>query len=839
MNSRLNMPARVTVFAVLTLLVIAAALTLPKLTSGPVFAQLTPPAAPTGLTAAAVGTQTVELTWTAPAGVTVTGYAIQRSTETPVKWVDVTANTGNKNLYYSDTHSSLAGKSVVYRVAAINSIGTGIYTAASTPAVTLPVAGTQPGAPTGLKATESPTTAGSISLSWSAPSQGENAIDAYNVQWSATGEHTWEDIGTQPSGTGTTATDTVPAGTTRYYRVAAENTTTPNDGRGPYSDSVSVMTRPAGVPAAPTAAPTVYVVGTQTVELTWTTSADATVTGYKIERSTDGGTTWAVVSANTGNKNLYYSDTHSSLAGKSVVYRVAAINSVGVGDNTASSASAVLPKAGAQPGAPTGLRVTGTGPTTVRLDWTAPSSPGETPIDGYVVQSSANGEHTWANIGIQPSGTDPTTTDTVAQGTTKYYRVAATNTTPPLRGPYSAVRRSPTAGVPVAPTAAPGTYVVGTQTVELTWTAPEGVSVTGYKIQRSTDAGTTWVDVVANTGNDNEYYSDTHSSLAGKSVVYQVAAINSVGVGVYSAASTAVTLPVAGTQPGMPRGFKATESLITAGTISLSWDAPSSQGASPIAGYVVQWSANGEHTWADIGTQPSATNTTATDTAVPAGATRHYRVAANNSATPPRGPYSDSVSVTTRPAGVPTAPATLTAYVVGTQTVELTWVLATDAGTITGTGYRIERSTDGGTTWVVVSDNTENKNLYYSDTHSSLAGKSVSYRVAGINSFGMGSYAELAAAATLPKAGTQPGAPTGLTLTQTGFTTVRLDWTAPSSSGSTAIDGYVVQSSANGEHTWTNITAQPSGTATTTTDTVDQGATKYYRVAATNTTPPP
>ena len=91
---------------ILAALVVALAALL--LTTRSVGAQATPPVAPDAApTAVAVGLQTVELSWNAPAG-TIVGYKIQRSTSTPVKWVDVTANTGNDKRYYSDTHSSLA-----------------------------------------------------------------------------------------------------------------------------------------------------------------------------------------------------------------------------------------------------------------------------------------------------------------------------------------------------------------------------------------------------------------------------------------------------------------------------------------------------------------------------------------------------------------------------------------------------------------------------------------------------------------------------------------------------------------------------------------------------------
>ncbi len=813
------------------------------LTTQPVGAQLTPPLAPTSATfvdgtdVVAVGTQTVELNWTAPAG-TILGYKIDRSTDTGTTWVVANANTRNDNAYYSDTHSSLAGKSVRYRVAAINSAGMGPYLVQTSGDETLPKVSREPGVPRALKAAVSPTTVGSVVLSWDAPlSQGESAITAYIAQWSADGEHPWAVITT--SGTGTTVTDTgVSAGTTRYYRVAATNT----QGDGPYSASVSATARPVGVPEKPTGltdATGVVAVGTQTVELNWTAPA-GTILGYKIDRSTDAGATWVVANADTGNDNAYYSDTHSSLAGKSVRYRVAAINSVGMGPYLVQIlADVALPKAGTQPGAPTGLTVTGTNAGTVTLSWNAPS--GGASATGYVAQWSADGEHPWAAVSGTVSGT--TVTDDIPAGATRYYRVAATNADG--TGPYSAVSRGVTAGVPEAPTGLTDGAVVavGTQTVELNWMAPAG-TIVGYKIDRSTDAGTTWVVANANTGNKNVYYSDTHSSLAGKSVRYRVAAINSIGVGPYLVqTATDVALPKAGTEPGAPTGLTVTVSPAPNTTtptntdVNLSWSAPS-QGQSLISAYIVQWSADGEHPWATsditLGTPGNSTTATAT---IPAGATRYYRVAATN--TQGNGPYSAVVSVTARPVGVPAVPTDdgTTAFsdgsavvAVGTQTVEFFWVAP--AGTILG--YKIDRSTDAGATWVVASDNTGNKKAYYSDTHSSLAGKSVRYRVAAINSVGMGPYLiQTAGDEALPKAGTQPDAPTGLTIVPQNFTSVVLFWDAPSQGGS-AITGYVAQWSADGEHPWTVVSTPAVAAATTASDAVTAGTTRYYRVAATN-----
>ena len=96
----------------------------------------------------------------------------------------------------------------------------------------------------------------------------------------------------------------------------------------------------AEVPGAPTglsAAPN----GTTGIDLSWTAPADnggSAITGYKIEVSTDGGASWTVLVANTGNTDTTYA--HSGLtAGSTRHYRVSAINTVGASaaSNTANA----------------------------------------------------------------------------------------------------------------------------------------------------------------------------------------------------------------------------------------------------------------------------------------------------------------------------------------------------------------------------------------------------------------------------------------------------------------------------------------------------------------------
>jgi hypothetical protein len=89
------------------------------------------PVGPTGLTLAAHASlpwSKMELSWTAGSanGSAITGYKIQRKTGSGGTYADVTANTGNTNVTYTDTGLT-EDTTYYYRVAGINVAGTGSY----------------------------------------------------------------------------------------------------------------------------------------------------------------------------------------------------------------------------------------------------------------------------------------------------------------------------------------------------------------------------------------------------------------------------------------------------------------------------------------------------------------------------------------------------------------------------------------------------------------------------------------------------------------------------------------------------------------------------------------
>ena len=100
------------------------------------------------------------------------------------------------------------------------------------------------------------------------------------------------------------------------------------------------------------------------------------------------------------------------------------------------------------------------------------------------------------------------------------------------------------ADAPDKPTGLTATASGMTQ-IDLEWVAPAdngGAAISGYRIEVSADAGTTWTDLVANTGTTSVTYSHT-GLTAGTTRHYRVSAINTNGTGDASDAANATTVP--------------------------------------------------------------------------------------------------------------------------------------------------------------------------------------------------------------------------------------------------------------------------------------------------------
>ena len=844
------------------------------LATQPVFAQSSPPGAPTGLTATAVGTTTAELSWTAPSSGrdSVTGYKIEHSTDNGGLWtaagsVPDTEAAGTQNVdvsgvqtYYSVT--AVAGANL-YRVSAINAAGTG--DPSGRVSVTPPVDEAQPDAPTGVTATANGST--EINLSWTAGNAGASSITGYKIEYSKNNLLPWMDVGTTTVTTnddGTKYSDTgLDPDTTRHYRVSAMNVV----GRGPVSSTSETdnphmaTTTLAGVPAAPTSVMATAVGGTR-VELSWTAPNEgrAPITGYRIETSNNDGGTWTASVLNTeppdGDNTASGVQTHyavTAMVGKNL-YRVSAMNAIGMG-LVSDSASVTPPVDGAQPDAPTAVAARPDGTSEIEVTWTAGDA-GASSITGYKIEYSKNNLLPWMDIATVGNVLEYSNTG-LAPGTTRYYRVSAINSIG--RGPVSVTANGTDhmatttttrpSSVPGKPTGLTAT-AVGTTTAELSWTAPSSGrdSVTGYEIEHSTDNGGSWaaagsVPDTEAVGTQNvdvsgvqTYYSVT--AAAGVNL-YRVSAINVTGTGDPSTPPVSVTPPVDEAQPDAPTGVTATANGST--EINLSWTAGNA-GASSITGYKIEYSKNNLLPWMDVGTTTVTTNDDGTkysDTGLDPDTTRHYRVSAMSSAG--RGPVS-SISETDNPhmatttlAGVPAAPTSVMATAVGGTRVELSWT-APNEGRAPITGYRIETSNNDGGTWTASVLNTEppdgDNTASGVQTHyavTAVVGKNL-YRVSAMNAIGMGPVSD-SASVTPPVVGQEPAVPTAVAARPDGTSEIEVTWTA-GDAGASSITGYKIEYSKNNLLPWMDVATT---TATRYEDTgLDPNTTRYYRVSAIN-----
>ncbi|SMH71442.1 PQQ-dependent sugar dehydrogenase [Candidatus Nitrosotalea okcheonensis] len=399
------------------------------------------------------------------------------------------------------------------------------------------------------------------------------------------------------------------------------------------------------------------------------------------------------------------------------------------------------------------------------------------------------------------------------------------------------IKASGTVTIPGSPTSLTATAISSSQ-INLSWTAPSnngGSAITGYKIERSTDSGTTWSTIVANTASASTTYSD--SGLAASTVyTYRVSAINSVGTGSPSNTASATTSSgtttgsiilnsvktTSGTVSSLP--YQITLSNVNAGTgtnrlLVVGVEANNNNVASvtfggvPLTNKAASFANNDAEFW--YLTNPSGTGnivvTMAGSTSVVVGA---YSFSGVNQTTPiPTSMINHNIA-----AGSPTISIT-TQY-------PNSWVL--DSASIYG----------GTTLGSPTCTQQWNANIAgaitgaSSSTSQASAGSVIcSWTASGSGDMWDDAAIEIKASGTV----TIPGSPTSLTATTISSSQINLSWTAPSNNGGSAITGYKIERSTDSGTTWSTIVANTASASTTYSDSGLAASTVYtYRVSAIN-----
>jgi len=283
---------------------------------------VTPAALPDAPTAVASirGNRQVQLSWAAPAsngGLSVTDYTIQYSKDKGKTWA--TFNDGVSTSRSTTVTGLDVSRTYVFRVAAINGVGTSSYSLASSAVMPQTV----PDAPSNLIATAGN---GRVSLAWTAPtSNGGRSVTNYVVQYSTNNGGAWITFSRPPSTALSTTVAGLANGTGCVFRVFAVSAV----GRS-FAPATSATVIPRTVPGVPI---TVRgSVSNGSVAITWAApsrNGGVAITDYLIQFSSNKGKTWTTFE--DGISDLRAAAVTGLTGGTTYVFRVAARNVAGWG----------------------------------------------------------------------------------------------------------------------------------------------------------------------------------------------------------------------------------------------------------------------------------------------------------------------------------------------------------------------------------------------------------------------------------------------------------------------------------------------------------------------------
>jgi chitodextrinase len=358
------------------------------------------PSIPSGLTATAISSNQVNLSWvtaTDSGGSGLAGYQVYLN-GTQIATVPTAS--------YVATGLS-PSTSYCFTISAYDNAGNVSAQNSQACATTL---GTVPAAPSGLVAMAA--SSSQINLTWQDNSNNESG---FIVQRASSSSGPWAQIGIVGANVASCAHTGLTASTTYFYRVCAYNAS----GNSVFS-SVTSATTPALVdttaPSIPSGA-IATATSTSQVAVTWAASTDSGgsgLAGYQVYRN---GTLITTTTATV------YTDNGLSAA-TSYCYTIVAYDNAGNSSSASSETCATtLSAASTNPASPSNLATMAVTPTTITLEW-QDNSNNEL---GFQIQRATSAGGPWSLLGTV--GVNVTTyTDTgLSPSTTYYYDVAAFN----------------------------------------------------------------------------------------------------------------------------------------------------------------------------------------------------------------------------------------------------------------------------------------------------------------------------------------------------------------------------------------------------------------------------
>ena len=440
---------------------------------------------------------------------------------------------------------------------------------------------------------------GQVTLSWIAGDAGGARVTRWEYTQSTPATNLWVPI--PGSGPGTfrhTITGLNSGGPNRDgqsgYRFRVRAVSSAGNGQASAESEAAV---PSAAPAAP--AGLRATAGNSQVALAWTAAAANTAaTGfspilrYEYRQKTGGGdyAPWAIV-VDSGAATAGHVVT-GLVNGTAYQFQVRAVNANGPG----ASAESEPVTAAAPPGPPRSLRAE-PGDKMATLLWTA-SSDGGSPVTGWQFRRGEGSagiadSAAWVTI---PDSNAATTSYTVLglenDGQVYRFEVRAVNEVGPGSG---AVTEPVDPGrIPFRPTGVTASFKEGTtDTVSLAWTPPSdgGSPIIGYQYSQQAGSGGygAWQDIPDAVPETSSF--DVTGLTSRTAYRFRVRAVNGVGGGTSSAATSPV---YPGTSPSAPGSLRVANSYDAAdGTreVVLRWT-PGDDGGSPVTGWEYNFTAD-------------------------------------------------------------------------------------------------------------------------------------------------------------------------------------------------------------------------------------------------------
>jgi hypothetical protein len=382
-----------------------------------------------------------------------TGFNLQFSPSGSSAWTIVSGVTSPYTL-----SGLTAGTAFNVQIQSVNAAGTSAWSPTSTLATAGSSAPNAPSAPTLAQGTGS-----NLNVTWTAPAINSTnaAATGYNLQYSLSGASTWTAV------PGVTSPYTL-AGLTAATAYAVQVQGFNASGTGAWSGTSTLTTAGPFVPSAPGALTLAQGTGSN-LTVTWTapavSSTNSAATGYNLQYSASGASTWTTVS---GVSSPY---TLAGLSGG------AAYNVQVQGSNTAGAGawSTTSTLTTASTGAPNAPAISSVAPpvdgtnSKLTVTWTAPAVDStHNAATGYNVRYSPSGAGTWTTaLGV----TSPYTLTGLNGATAIDFEVQGTNASP-TPGAWSGITTGTTWGATVTPT--PGGWAAAASQVHNTSVAPSG-----------------------------------------------------------------------------------------------------------------------------------------------------------------------------------------------------------------------------------------------------------------------------------------------------------------------------------------------------------------------------